>query len=467
MATAIEPGWAFQEADDGPGQLTSADHEKVPFWDNTVGAFVMRSLPEATVYVDRRGRKRQGLWGGGGTPVRIQGATDGPGDLGAGDNGKALVWNNTTGRFEMAVVSGGDADTLDGLDSTDFELSGAAAAAVGAHAALTSGVHGISAFGATLIDDAAASNARTTLELGTAAVLNVGVLANNVVQLDGTAKLPAVDGSQLTNLPGGGGGTPGGSVGQVQVHGAGGVFAGDAGFTYDSTTDTPTVAGNLLIGSGHSFPTAAALSIRRSISAANAFGFVIEGTYTGSGSGSAYGMYFNPTLVPPDTKQAFFGYFGGAVQANTGISVTANGLFVSSLTKSGSGTISNAYGLYVSDQSVGTNNWTVYGPAGRSFLAELYVGGTSSMLAALAVRARFTTWVPIVARGESGQSANLFEARISTDAVQFGIGETGRIKTNQSVANTNTPSGATARALEIFDVAGASLGFIPVYAAQW
>lgn len=124
MATAIEPGWAFQEADDGPGQLTSADHEKVPFWDNTVGAFVMRSLPEATVYVDRRGRKRQGLWGGGGTPVRIQSASDGPGDLGAGDNGKALVWNNATGRFEMAVVSGGDADTLDGLDSTDFALDG-------------------------------------------------------------------------------------------------------------------------------------------------------------------------------------------------------------------------------------------------------------------------------------------------------------------------------------------------------
>lgn len=36
--------------------------------------------------------------------------------------------------------------------------------------------------------------------LGTAATLNVGVSANNVVQLDGSAKLPAVDGSQLTNL---------------------------------------------------------------------------------------------------------------------------------------------------------------------------------------------------------------------------------------------------------------------------
>ena len=36
--------------------------------------------------------------------------------------------------------------------------------------------------------------------LGTASTLNVGTSANNVVQLDGSAKLPAVDGSQLTNL---------------------------------------------------------------------------------------------------------------------------------------------------------------------------------------------------------------------------------------------------------------------------
>ncbi len=41
--------------------------------------------------------------------------------------------------------------------------------------------------------------------LGTAAALDVGTNANNVVQLDGTGKLPAVDGSQLTNLPPGGG----------------------------------------------------------------------------------------------------------------------------------------------------------------------------------------------------------------------------------------------------------------------
>ena len=37
--------------------------------------------------------------------------------------------------------------------------------------------------------------------LGTASAQNVGTSAGNVVQLDGSAKLPAVDGSQLTNLP--------------------------------------------------------------------------------------------------------------------------------------------------------------------------------------------------------------------------------------------------------------------------
>ena len=50
--------------------------------------------------------------------------------------------------------------------------AGAIAAAVAGHAALTSGVHGISAFGATLIDDASASAARTTLGLGTIATVD-------------------------------------------------------------------------------------------------------------------------------------------------------------------------------------------------------------------------------------------------------------------------------------------------------
>ena len=50
-----------------------------------------------------------------------------------------------------------------------------------------------------------AGTARTNLGLGSAAVLVAGTAANNAVQLDGSSRLPAVDGSQLTNLPSSGG----------------------------------------------------------------------------------------------------------------------------------------------------------------------------------------------------------------------------------------------------------------------
>jgi hypothetical protein len=56
---------------------------------------------------------------------------------------------------------------------------------------------------ATAAQGALADSATQPGDLGTAASQDVGTSASNVVQLDGTAKLPAVDGSQLTNLPGG------------------------------------------------------------------------------------------------------------------------------------------------------------------------------------------------------------------------------------------------------------------------
>jgi len=56
------------------------------------------------------------------------------------------------------------------------------------------------------------SNLSGTPTLGTAAAYDVGVSANHIVQLDGSTKLPAVDGSQLLNLPTAGGG--------VTAHGA-------------------------------------------------------------------------------------------------------------------------------------------------------------------------------------------------------------------------------------------------------
>lgn len=48
-----------------------------------------------------------------------------------------------------------------------------------------------------------ASDFRTQLGLGTAALQNVGTGANNVVQLDGSGNLPAVDGSLITGIASG------------------------------------------------------------------------------------------------------------------------------------------------------------------------------------------------------------------------------------------------------------------------
>lgn len=104
-----------------------------------------------------------------------------------------------------------------------FDAAGAAASTVSSHAAATAGVHGISAFGATLVDDADAATVRATLGLGSAAVEDTGTGAGNLVQLDGAARLPAVDGSQLTNLPSSGSGDvpSGGATGQVLAKASG------------------------------------------------------------------------------------------------------------------------------------------------------------------------------------------------------------------------------------------------------
>lgn len=68
-----------------------------------------------------------------------------------------------------------------------------------------SGTAAVTAFTSTarsLVDDTSTSAMRTTLGLGTAATVNTGTSAGNAVILDGSAKLPAVDGSQLTNIAG-------------------------------------------------------------------------------------------------------------------------------------------------------------------------------------------------------------------------------------------------------------------------
>ena len=144
--------------------------------------------------------------------------------------------------------------------------------------------------------------------LGTAAAKNTGTAAGNVVELDGSARLPAVDGSQLTGIntagtdltytaatrvlasstgadatltlvtstdaglaPASGGGTtnflradgtfaappggsPGGSTTQVQFNNAG-AFGGDADLTWNSTTNVLGITGDVNLSDGGTYTT--------------------------------------------------------------------------------------------------------------------------------------------------------------------------------------------------------------------
>ena len=71
------------------------------------------------------------------------------------------------------------------------------------HANLTSGVHGISAFISTLLDDPDQATARTTLGLGNSSTLNVGTVAGTVAAGDdsrfGGATAPSAEGQIQTS----------------------------------------------------------------------------------------------------------------------------------------------------------------------------------------------------------------------------------------------------------------------------
>lgn len=118
-----------------------------------------------------------------------------------GDGSNFVLETAATARASMGVTIGTHVQAYDaGLQSISG-LTTSANQVLYLTGSDTYAVSSFTAFGRSLVDDADAAAGRTTLGLGTAATGTLGTSANNVVQLDGSARLPAVDGSQLTNLP--------------------------------------------------------------------------------------------------------------------------------------------------------------------------------------------------------------------------------------------------------------------------
>ena len=265
-----------------------------------------------------------------------------------------------------------------------------------------------------------------TPTLGTAASLNVGTAANQIVELNGSAKVPAVDGSLITNL------TPANIAGLLTFIGSniagligGSVIIKKQSFTA-SGTYTPS-AGMICAtiecvgggGGGGAAPTVASTTL--------------------SGSGGAGGNYARKLVTAADigASKAVTVGSGGA----GGVQGTSNG---------GAGTATSVGALCVANGGNGGSNsqtttpWVnAPGSAGSAGTGDLLVNGEPGGYGSVSPSAT------VVPSGRGGGSGLLFGAGAGsafsiTTAVGFAGGSYGGAGSGGHAVTSNANGGAGA-----------------------
>jgi microcystin-dependent protein len=162
------------------------------------------------------------------------------------DAKRIFMVENTSGQTViMTQGSGGNVSILDGDGAIVYCNGDGASAAVfdiGSTLKTTNNL----VVANNLSDLANTTTARTNLGLGTAAVLDVGTSANNIVQLNGSAQLPAVDGSLLTGIEG----VPSGFIGLW----SGSVASIPSGWVLcNGSNSTPDLRNFFIVGAGDAY----------------------------------------------------------------------------------------------------------------------------------------------------------------------------------------------------------------------
>jgi hypothetical protein len=122
----------------------------------------------------------------------------------------------------------------------------------------------------------------------------------------------------------------------------------------------------------------------------NANAILVTGTYNATMS-NALGINIVPTLAPYSGGGGSASAWGMYVKPTVSIatSLTANavyGIGVDAIAKTGAGTVTNAYGIYVSAPTAGTTNYSLYVASGDSYFAGKVGIGTTAPGAPLEVK---------------------------------------------------------------------------------